>query len=465
MLENISHYKNTKRNDKCPCGSGMIFKNCCMESYREAKKKSSNSGAKISSFSPISQLEKKDKEFFTNFYLELMLYTNQYQYDSDYVTIDDISQNMQEFMSTQRIYFYENKNKIIDKFIADKTPTTQQLEILEALRNGKLDKYFLLSFSKTNVVIYSIEEKLYNARALNSPFDEIFNRNKKYLGIYTALIPYKNGYITDGIYKGFDVSKEVEQYFDNLPYRNPQIIYNPNNTITNIPLVINFVVQASSEKFELMEDIILRNIPKAFAKSFTQLFKNELSHKVQLIASFLRSTDVAKELNCEEGDRIFSNIIGGAPVTNFERNGDDEVILYDILKEYYTQKPLSQSASASVYENIQKNKKSLLKDLQSQASFYTMLGIINIDTDKFDNLIEFLQTFKESQQREKITLGIDNLFDDLSEEAGFEIESVFLGLGINLDCIYYYIEKYRTYVKQHDSFTLNDFKKYGHCEF
>jgi hypothetical protein len=443
MLKNIESYKNTKKNEKYPCGSDVIFKKCCMDKYREAKKKGGSSGVIITTFSPIPVLDTKDKEEFTEFYIKLMIYSNQYQNGSSYVTIDDKKQNMQSFVENQREYFYKNINDILDKYILDKKTTKKQFEILEALRNAKFDHYFLLSHSTNNAVIMSKDEKLYNIQALNSPFSEIFNSDKRYFGIHTVLIPYKNRYITDGIYGGFDLTKDMYAYFDNLPYKNPPIQYNQKNKIINIPLIINFVAQCQSSKFELMEDIILRNIPESFTKNFIELFKNNLSYKVQLISSFLRSTDLATDLNCEEGDQTFSYIVGGTPTTNFELNGDNDAIPYNILKNYYTQKSLCQSASKSVYDNIKKNDKALFKDLMGQASFYTMIGMIHIDSDKEDDLIEFLKGFEKIKQKKNIKIGIDNLFEDLSEESNFNISAEFIGLGINLDKIYYDINRYR----------------------
>lgn len=432
-----------------------------MSEYREARKKGKSSGAKITSFSPLQPLDKKTQEHFTQFYTELMIFSNQYRNDCEFVTIEDEKQNMQSFIQKERIYFYENAHKIIDKFILDKNPTKDQLEILEALRDAKLAQYFLLSFSDKNAVIMAKNEKLYNIQALNSPFNEIFNLKKRYLGLNTALIPYKNRYITDGIYEGFNTTKELDEWFDNFPYTNPPIHYNKKNDAINMPLIINFAVQCQTEKFELMEDIILQNIPEDFTKSFIEIFKNKFSHKVQLISSFLRSTDIAKDLNCEEGEQTFDYIIGGTPTTSFEINGDNDVIPYSVLKYYYSQKPLSKSASSSVYKNIQQNKKSLFKGRQSQLSFYTMIGMIHIDGDEEENLIKFLKTFQQVKQKKKIKLGIDNLFDELSIEAGFDISAIFLGLGINLDFIYYDIDRFRDYAKKNKIVTKSDFKKYA----
>ena len=110
------------------------------------------------------------------------------------------------------------------------------------------------------------------------------------------------------------------------------------------------------------------------------------------------------------------------------------------IKVYFSR---CKSASKSVYDNIKKNDKTLFKDLMGQASFYTMIGMIHIDNDKEDDLIEFLKGFEKTKQKKNIKIGIDNLFEDLSEESNFNISAEFIGLGINLDKIYYDINRYR----------------------
>ena len=41
-MKDLAIYRNTKRNEKCPCGSGRIFKKCCMKEYKEARRVKKN---------------------------------------------------------------------------------------------------------------------------------------------------------------------------------------------------------------------------------------------------------------------------------------------------------------------------------------------------------------------------------------------------------------------------------------
>ena len=461
MLEDIEIYKDINRNDDCPCESGKKFKKCCMKEYREARKSSKSAGAKISCFTPIPSLDKDFKERFTEFYTHLMTFSHQYKNKSDTIFIDDIEQNIQQFILEEREYFYENSQEIIDSYIDNKNPNDDEMEILDSLRDGRLDRFFLISKDKESAVIMDEKENLYNIKALHSPFDEVFNLGKKYLTLHTVLIPYKDCYITDGIYGGGDTTKEMDKYFDQLPYQQPAIIYNKNNNITNIPLVLNFAIGTASSSFEKMEELILNRIPQDFGKSFLKLFENSYSYREQLILSFLRSTDLSKDLNCDEGDETFELIIGGTPTMSFELNGNTDTISSDILQRVYKQKLLKESASKSVYANIQKNKKSLFKNQMIQSSFYTMLGVIHVDEDKVDDLIEFLKTFNEKAQREKIMTGFDNLLDELSDEIEIDIGGVYLGCGIDLDFIYHDIDNYRDYISEYGALNFEDMKKYA----
>jgi len=462
MLENIKKYKDINRNDMCPCGSKKQFKKCCLKEYREAKKSAKSSGAKISCFTAIPSLSKEFKEKFTEFYISVMVFSHQYRNNSDTIMIDDIEQNMQGFIQKEREYFYENSQDIIDAYITKKDPSNSEIEILNGLREGRVDRFFLLSKDKESAVIMDEKENIYNIKALNSPFDEVFNLGKKYLTLYTTLIPYKDCYITDGIYGGGDTTKELDAYFDQLPYQQPKVIYNKKNSITNIPLILNFAIGTVSDKFEEMEELLLNHIPKDFGKSFLKLFDNPYSYKEQLILSFLRSTDLEKDLNTQEDNKTFDLIIGGTPTMNFELNGNTNIIPSDILQRVYKQKSLQESASKSVYDNIQKNKKSLLKNQVLQTSFYTMIGVIHVDEDKVDELIEFLKTMNEKNQREKVMIGLDNLFDDLNDAIKSEIVGVYIGSGIDLDFINYDINDYRDYISEYGALDFKEMKKYAY---
>ena len=459
MNNDISIYRNTKRNEKCPCGSGKIFKKCCMDEYRRAKK--SLSTAKVSSYTPLVPLSQIEKDEFTEFYQKILLFSNQYQSGSDIIYVDDEKEQMSSFLSKQRSYFYENTDEVIDHYIEQKNPTEKQLEILEALRSAKFDTFYLLSKSAESAVLMDIDEVLYNIQALHSPFDELFNFPSKYLALKTVLIPYQNCYITDGLYAGSgDVPKEAEGYLDKVPFKNPVIHYNKKNSIRNIPLVLNFSLSCNIDNFKKMEDIALKKIPQIFSEGLIELFDDTYSYRKNIISSLLRSTDLVHELNNEEGDQTFSYIMGGTPVANFERGNATDVIPYEILEEYYVQKPIEKSYGSESY-NKAKSKDFLKRLVSNYSSFYTMLGIIHIEEDKIDDFIDYLEIFDAKEKREELTIGLENLFDELSRESGFEIDPVFLGIGTDLDSIYEEIELYRDYITSENITNLDGSKNYS----
>ncbi len=461
-MEDISIYKNTKRNDKCPCDSGKIFKKCCMNEYREAKKKKSN--VAISTYSPLDSLSKDEQKFFTEFYTNLMIFSNQHKSGLEAVVIDDKNQNMQSFIHKERIYFYENSDEIIEEYIKKNNPDDEELLILDALKEVKFEEFFLLAKSDENAVIMDKKENLYNIKALNSPFTEIFNQKLKYMGIKTALIPYKNRYITDGIYGGFELDKEIENYFDQLPYRNPPIIYNKTKDTRNYEFSINFSIGCDVDRFEEMEEIILKKIPDDFTKGMLKLFENQYSHKENLISSFIRTNDFLELLEDKKGHQTLSYIFGGLPVTHYEQGNKDGSIRYELLEHYYKQVPIEESISYKAYKNafdINSNR-GLFDNKMAFTSFYNMLGISYLSGDEnIEKFGEFLNTFKQEKQRKKLTIGLENLFNVLSKKAGFEIYPIFLDVCIDLNDIEKDMEQYLNYSKDLDIPSLDNLKKYS----
>ena len=453
MLEDTSVYKNTKRNEKCPCGSGKIFKKCCMEEYRQSKKQN----VKLSSFSPLVPLSNDEQEKFTEFYMKLMVFSNQYKNKSEAVIIEDKKQNIQSFITEERVYFYENNNAIIDSYIVNEEPTKSEIIILEALRKGRLEEYYLLSKSENFAVIMDRKSNFYNIQALNSPFTEIFTQKLKYMGINTALIPYKDRFITDGIYQGFEVSNEIEVILDKIPYQNPTINYIDDTEVTGIQFAINFSIGCEDiDKFEEMEELLLKKIPNDFFKGLIKLFENHYSYKTSIFSSFLRSTDFLTMSESKDGSKTTSYIFGGAPVTNFESGNDDECIAYDILEHYYKQPKIEQSASYGYYK---KSKDKENKEVFS--TFYTILGISQIKKDDYTKFIEFLKVFKTKEKRKEVMIGTENLFDDLSEELNSEIYPVFLDVCVDLNEIGDEINLYHDYVTSLFLPTIEKMQKYS----
>ena len=131
---------------------------------------------------------------------------------SDIIYVEDERESVSQFLSKQRPYFYKNKNKIIKKYIKKKKPTKEQMQILNALRDAKFDRFFLMSKSENSAVLMDASGELYNVQALHSPFSELLTSSPKYLLLETALIPYKDCYITDGLYNILDtITPEIKK--------------------------------------------------------------------------------------------------------------------------------------------------------------------------------------------------------------------------------------------------------------
>lgn len=452
MEENITIYKNTKRNEICPCGSGKIFKKCCMQEYREAKKQLSN--GKVSPYSPLPPLTKDEQEGFTKFYTELLVYSHQQKNQTDIVEIESNQQNVQSFLENEREYFYKNSDDIISKYTLSKNPNKEEMLILEALKDAIFGNFFLLSKSEEYAVIMDLKGAIYNIRALNSPFTEIFNQNSKYLVLVTALIPYKDGYITDGLFQGTEVPKDIEKNLDTIPFSNPTINYGKSNNITGIQFAINFSLGCDVEKFEEMEQQIFKKVPSDFTKGLIELFDNEYSYKTNVFSSFIRTNDFLDMKDSKEGEQTLSYIFGGAPVINFERGNKEHYIPYDILEKYYTQPSIYKSVSYKAYKGAKgKN--------MPFSSFYTILGVTHMQRDNYDNFLEFIEIFKDKDMRKKLSLGMENLFDDFGCEIDTDIYPVFLDVCVELEDIYEQMDHYHDYMRSSFLPTIKNAQKYS----
>ena len=330
MLNDIAVYKNTKRNEICPCGSGKVFKKCCMKEYRKVKKNISS--AKVSSFTPIPPLTRKEKTLFTELYQSLLLFSFEHQNRSKEKQSEVTSQESTSFLAQQRDYFYQNIDEILSEYTQIHELDNEKLDILKDLKNAKFDYFYVLSKTEESAVLMDQDEVLYNIQALHSPLDKILDIPFRYILVQTTLIPFKNRYISDGLFGANDIPKELEAYLNTIPLKNPEIHYNKDNNLLNIPLMLHFSLSCDIDKFEKMEEIVLKQIPHKFTQGLIELFENPYTYKVNLISSFLRSTDLSSELNCKEGDQIFSYIMGGSPVMNFEYGSKTDVISYDILE-------------------------------------------------------------------------------------------------------------------------------------
>lgn len=455
MLDDISIYKDSKRNEKCPCGSGIIFKKCCMKEYRESKQQQKQN-VKLSSFSPLVPLSSDEQKEFTEFYIKLIIFSQQYKNKSETVTIEDKKQNMQSFLRQERTYFYEKANDIISKYIKTKNPNKDELIILNALKKARFEEFFLLSKSDDFAVLMDKEENFYNIQALNSPFTEIFTQKLRYMGINTVLIPYKERFITDGIYEGFEISKEMERFFDKIPYRNPVINYSQESEVSGVHFAVNFSIGCKDmDKFKDMEELLLKKVPDDFTKGMVELFENPYSYKISIFSSFLRSTDFLKMLESKDGKQTTSYLFGGCPVTNFERGNDEKSISYDVLEHYYKQPLIEQSVSREYYEKANKSK------TRAFSTFYTILGVAQVKNDEHDNFFDFLQIFKTNNKRKELLRNMENLCEDFGEKLDTSVYPVFLDVCEDLYDIGEEINLYHDYMTSLLIPSIKNAKKYS----
>lgn len=157
---------------------------------------------------------------------------------------------------------------------------------------------------------------------------------------------------------------------------------------------------------------------------------------------------------------IISIILGGMPVLNFETGTKTDVVPYDILKRLYRQKSLKESRGYASYSKA-KNRNLLRRVASEYLSFYSVLGIAQIEEDKYDDLENFLKMFDTKENRETITTGVENLFDELSSKAGFVMTPVYLGAGLELDTIEEEIGLYRDYIRSMGSMDLDACRDYS----
>ena len=442
-MKNLAIYNDTKRNEKCPCGSGKIFKKCCMKEYREAKKRGEKANlAKFSTFSPIKSLEQSDAKSFMKYYDKILLFSYKYRTNSKMIVEDDFAQ----FLSRERDYFYEDREAILEKFIEEHSPSKEESEIIEAIRESRYDLFILLEYGEKTAVISDTKGDTYNVQTLTTPFNEMFT--KRPIMMQTALIPYKNRYILDGRYAVVQekMSRAIQKEIDVIPTLGRQTHFQKEETINFFPITINLTLFSDAIHFEKMEDIVLRNIPDDFTQKMLDLFKDTPFERSSFVSSFVRSMDFLSETQEDELKEL--NLLNGISISNYEVNGDNSVIPYNILEKYYNQKSLDKSISDGVYKNVQ-NAKAIVRDggknILQASSFYSMLGVFYIHDYNIDEF-KFLEQLHSEDARRVFSQEIEKLFDTINANIDFDITPVFLDFALDLDGVIDEIDEFREYL-------------------
>ena len=441
-MQNLEIYQETKRNAKCPCGSGKIFKRCCLKEYREAKKKGSGKKIKISTFSPIKPLNNDDTKKFMKYYDKILLFSYQYRTHSEMIITDDVTQ----LLSRERDYFYENRELTLEEFTKDNPPNEEEYLLVEAIRNARYEAFVLLEYDEQRAIVSDMKGNTYNVQTLTTPFTELFT--KKPFIMQTAMVPYQNRYILDGRYSIIQdkIDKKTQKEIDKIATFSNETKFQKEGRIKVLPITINLTLFCDALHYEKMEEIILHHIPDDFTQKMIDMFKDTPFERVSFVSSFVRSMDFLNETNGDDAKE--SILFNGLSLSNHEVNGDSHIIPYDILEAYYKQKNLNKSMSKNVYETVQKAK-SLVKEgresFYQASSFYSMLGVSYIQDENIDEF-KFLEELYTQEARKFFTEEIEKLFDRINQDIDFEITPVFLDFALDLDEIIDEIDEFRGYM-------------------
>ena len=425
---NISIYKDTKRNEKCPCGSGKIFKKCCMKEYREREKFVES--AIFSTFSPIQPLSLEDIKIFQKVYDDIILSVRKHKkyskFDYDY---------------DEREILYKNRTEILNDFQKNNILNGAQNEIVEALREAKYDLFALCEYSDRTAVVVDSETNAYNVQALITDFTNLFK--EKNVLFYTTLISYKNRYILDGYYIYIEIGQDTISEMKKLPSYGLEMNFQKKKKITFFPVSINLCLFTNALHYEKMEKIVLEHTSKEFTQNILNLFQDTPFESKFLVSSLIRSIDFLYYTDKDALNKV--KLLSGLPVSNFEKNGNNSVIPYDILKSYYQQNDLDKSMSKDISKNIKYAKELVARgeeNILQASSFYTMFGVFYIDNDKINNF-DFLTPLRDENGRKAFTQIIEKYFDEINRDLDLDITPVYLDFGLDYDDIIDEIDAYR----------------------
>lgn len=151
----------------------------------------------------LSEFECK---LFFDLYYPLLLFINQQSHIiADIFTVDGLRKKSSEQLKSLRTILYQQAN-LFDRFIS-KNPyhfSTDELKIVERWKKWVVGRFFI--FRETNyytIFLSNIKPmKAYAVYALNKEFSKIFP-DPLPVYIETALLPFKNKIITDGIFSRY----------------------------------------------------------------------------------------------------------------------------------------------------------------------------------------------------------------------------------------------------------------------
>jgi len=342
-------------------------------------------------------LTKKEISDFRDFYLEILSFSYINRLELEKYYIDDIPQ----FITTERSFFYKNRHSTISEYIKMKGTLKSYKKFIKAIERGIYDDFYLISYNSTNAILADSNYQLYSVYPYDQPFTKLFDKVKdmEYPIVRTTIIPYKDKYIIDGVLpmmESVSLSRKFLKRFikkySPKPKSSPSVIY--------IPVHINiFVHSFENSSYDKLEHNLI-DISEKFTKGLLPIFDKDFVYNVSFLSSFLPTFSLVEE------DDFFEKLY--AIKDNFNRLN---IINFNKFKKIYKRQKIQ-------------------KEEDETDMFYTMYGVIEIEEDKqddFDKLIYKID--RDKKIREKITIGIENLFMEINKRENLDIQPIFVGVS------------------------------------
>ena len=343
-------------------------------------------------------LTKKEIDDFNSFYIEIMSYSylNRQEIKEHYV------ENIAMFISSERSFFYENRHDIIAKYIKTKGSLKSYKKFLKAIEKGIYDDFYLISYTANSAVLADKNFKLYSVRPFNEPFDKLFtvikDKNMEYPIVRTTLIPYKNSYMTDGITPILETNGLIKKMLRDFLKKN-SIEPKKSSEVISVPIYINIFIHSFENSHYDKVEKSLMSISEDFTKGLFTFFDKEYIDNVSLVSSFVPMFPFLEE----EEDTFFRQL--NNTKDSFKRF--NTIPIHKIDKKRRTQ---------ALEENTN--------------MFYTLYGVIEIEEDKQDDFDELIyKSNRDKKIREKITIGIENLFLEINKRDNLDFEPILIGVS------------------------------------
>jgi len=212
-MQNLAIYADTKRNEKCPCGSGKIFKKCCMKEYRALRVKNSN------------RLTKQELNSFGRLYENLLTFSHSYKKGG--IKCQIYAKSMMHFIVEEREFFYNNCKEVIEDYRKNRTVSVFDDELLQAIEKAIFGNFYVVSYDDKSLIALDEKFNSYLVYGLSTPFTSLFKLlgDEKYFQIESTIIPYRDRFILDGVTPVLHVDSISKERIDKIVKRglNPKL--------------------------------------------------------------------------------------------------------------------------------------------------------------------------------------------------------------------------------------------------